>query len=250
MIRPITCVGFLLACGSGLYLYQAKHRVNVIDQQIQKVVHQTDATREQIRLLHAEWTLLNQPDRLQKLASQFLTLQPTNPSQFTSMKELDSRLPPIPLPPETPPAPPSATDTTTQSVPVAAADQPPLPAAPPQSPAKPDPAAAKSPEPPKPKPVDHPHPVAEPKHPAPSAVLAAIPHTSRHYAVPDHLSRSAGEVAARSVAGESTHRTYWQRPYPAPAYSPAPAVGSMLGMARQAALPPPAPIPVAARGDR
>jgi hypothetical protein len=247
MIRPITCVGFLLACGSGLYLYQAKHRVNVIDQQIQKVVHETEATREQIRLLHAEWTLLNQPDRLQKLASQFLSLKPTAPAQFTSMRELDSRLPPIT--PDTPPAPPIP-DSTTQSVPVALAEHsapPPAPTPGPQVPVKQQLAAVKPPEPPKPKPADHPHPVAEPK-PSRPVVLAATPHAApiRHYT----SGSSAGELAARSAAGEGVHRTYWQRPYPAPAYSPAPAVGSMLGMARQAALPPPAPIPVAARGDR
>ena len=108
MIRPITCVGFVLACASGLYLYQAKHRVNVIDQEIAGIVHTTDTTREQIRLLHAEWTLLNQPDRLQKLADQFLPLKPTNPSQFTSLADLDSRLPAIrpeaPPPTSAPPA--------------------------------------------------------------------------------------------------------------------------------------------------
>ena len=104
MIRPVTCVCFLLACGSGLYLYQAKHRVQLLDQQIEKTVRATEAAREQIRLLHADWTLLNQPDRLQKLADQFLTLKPANPAQFTSMAELDSRLPAVPPPPAAPPA--------------------------------------------------------------------------------------------------------------------------------------------------
>ena len=108
MIRPITCVGFVLACASGLYLYQAKHRVNVIDQEIAGIVHATDTTREQIRLLHAEWTLLNQPDRLQKLADQFLPLKPTNPSQFTSLADLDSRLPAIRPAPPPPTSAPSA----------------------------------------------------------------------------------------------------------------------------------------------
>ncbi len=247
MIRPITCVGFLLACGSGLYLYQAKHRVNVIDQQIQKVVHETEATREQIRLLHAEWTLLNQPDRLQKLASLFLSLQPTAPAQFTSMKELDSRLPPIT--PDTPAAPP-VPDTTTQSVPVAAANQPAVPLAPaPASPVKHELATAKPPEPPKPKPADHPRLVAETKPSRPVVLAATPPHAapSRRHST---SGSSAGEVATRTVASEGAHRIYWQRPYPAPAYSPAPAAGSMLGMARQPAVPPPAPIPVAARGDR
>ena len=42
MIRPFTCVCFLLACGSGLYLYQAKHRVQMIDREIEKTVRATD----------------------------------------------------------------------------------------------------------------------------------------------------------------------------------------------------------------
>ena len=101
MIRPITCVCFLAACGSGLYLYQSKHRVRVIDAEIEQVVHQTDALREQTRILHAQWTLLDQPDRLLELSTQFLALQPTKPSQFVSMADLDSRLP-APVPPQQP----------------------------------------------------------------------------------------------------------------------------------------------------
>jgi hypothetical protein len=70
MIRPFTCVCFLLACGSGLYLYQAKHRVQMIDREIEKTVHATEVLREQTRVLHAEWTLQNDPQRLQSLAHQ------------------------------------------------------------------------------------------------------------------------------------------------------------------------------------
>ena len=61
-------------------------------------VRATDAVREQIRLLHADWTLLNQPDRLQKLADQFLALKTTNPAQFMSMADLDARVPLMPEP--------------------------------------------------------------------------------------------------------------------------------------------------------
>ena len=95
MIRPFTCVSFLLACGSGLYLYQSKHRVNVLDR-----ANRANRARDRrscasrSRLLHAEWTLLNEPDRLQKLADQFLTLKTDHPAQFTILAELDSRLPP------------------------------------------------------------------------------------------------------------------------------------------------------------
>jgi hypothetical protein len=111
MIRPFTCLAFLLACGSGLYLYQSKHRVKLLDEQIAQTVKSTDALREQTRMLSAEWTLLNDPERLRQLASQFLTLQTVSPNQFTSLAELDSRLP-APVAPGTPgnggTAPPSA----------------------------------------------------------------------------------------------------------------------------------------------
>ncbi len=93
MIRPFTCLVFLLACGSGLYLYQSKHRASVLDEQIAQTVKSTEALREQTRMVSAEWTLLNDPERLRLLASQFLTLQTVSPNQFTSLADLDSRLP-------------------------------------------------------------------------------------------------------------------------------------------------------------
>jgi hypothetical protein len=92
MIRPITFICFLLACGSGLYLYQSKHRVQMLDHEIEQTVHATDTLREQTRVLHAEWTLLNDPQRLQALADQFLNLKTVAPGQFTNMAELENRL--------------------------------------------------------------------------------------------------------------------------------------------------------------
>src|SRR5437762_538730 len=98
MIRPVTCICFLLACGSGLYVYQSKHRVQVLDREIEKTVRATDALREQTRVLHAEWTLLNDPQRLQALAEQFLNLKTVTPGQFTSTADLDNRLPAVRVP--------------------------------------------------------------------------------------------------------------------------------------------------------
>jgi hypothetical protein len=95
MIRPITVLTFILACGSGMYLYQAKHRVHLLDQQIDQIVAQTETLRDQSRALHAEWMLLNDPDRLHRLAAQYLAnLQPVAPTQFTDLSDLDGRLPP------------------------------------------------------------------------------------------------------------------------------------------------------------
>ncbi|MBV9750758.1 MAG: hypothetical protein JO157_18280 [Acetobacteraceae bacterium] len=101
MIRPFTFVALLLAGTSGLYLYQAKHRAEVLDQQITHTLRQAAATRERIGLLRAEWALLNEPDRLNQLAGQHLGLEPLQPSRFVAAADLASHIP-IPPPPEAP----------------------------------------------------------------------------------------------------------------------------------------------------
>ena len=93
MIRPLTIATCLLACGSGLYLYQSKHQVELLDRTIERTVHDTTALREQSRLLAAEWTMLNDPERLQQFSDTYLNLKPIAPPQFTSLADLDSRLP-------------------------------------------------------------------------------------------------------------------------------------------------------------
>src|ERR1700760_2869350 len=108
MIRPITIVTFLMACGSGLYLYQSKHEVQLLDRTIEKSVRDTTTLREQSRLLSAEWTMLNDPDRLRQFSDTYLSLKTINPAQFTSLNDLDNKLPaprietPAPAPAETP----------------------------------------------------------------------------------------------------------------------------------------------------
>ncbi len=93
MIRPITIVTFLMACGSGLYLYQSKHEVQLLDRTIEKTLHDTGALREQSRLLATEWNMLNDPERLRQFSDTYLSLKSINPAQYTSLNDLGSRLP-------------------------------------------------------------------------------------------------------------------------------------------------------------
>lgn len=104
MIRPLTCLCMLLAGGSGLYLYQEKHRTSLLDREITRTIHASEVTHERTGLLRAEWALLNEPGRLQDLADRFLALHAMSPSQFVPVAELASRLPA--------PLAPSASDTT------------------------------------------------------------------------------------------------------------------------------------------
>ena len=106
MIRPFTCLSVLLAAGSGLYLYSEKHRTTLLDDKIRVVVEDTHRIEDRTSMLRAEWALLNQPDRLQTLATKFLpALAPIAPTQFVQLAELDRHLPPVGPPPAPPAAP-------------------------------------------------------------------------------------------------------------------------------------------------
>jgi len=93
MIRPVTAICMLAAGASGLFLYQTKHRAVMLDRQIMAVLKQTDATRERIGVMRAEWALLNEPDRLAELSGKHLGLRTLSPTQFVSVADLGSRLP-------------------------------------------------------------------------------------------------------------------------------------------------------------
>lgn len=98
MVRPVTCLCVGMAIWSGLYLYQSKHASQLLDRQIEKTVRETDTVRDQIRLLHAEWMLLNDPERLRQYANKYLALKTVIPGQFTSLSDLQHRLPAPVLP--------------------------------------------------------------------------------------------------------------------------------------------------------
>jgi hypothetical protein len=232
MIRPITCLCALAACGAGLYLYQSKHQVQLLDRQIERTAHAIDATREQTKVLRAEWTLANDPDRLQQLAGQLLTLKPIVPSQFTSMAELDNRLPavraPDPLPPPPQPDAPAAA-----SAPLVAVAEPAKPIELPQLPAAPPPAAASkqvasvTPPPAERKPVA----AMAPAEPRPSADQRSI--VARPVVRPVV---TADLVRPRPLAPPVAQPVVQSAPVaPPPQFT-----GSLLGMARHSLVPPPA----------
>ena len=97
MIRPFTCVCMLLAAGSGLYLYQTKHRAQMLDREIQRTIKQTEMARDRIGVLRGEWALLSEPERLSELSSQHLGLKTLDPKQFVALADLNGRLP-APMP--------------------------------------------------------------------------------------------------------------------------------------------------------
>lgn len=218
MIRPFTCVCLMLAAGSGLYLYQVKQRAFTIDASLRSTFHGIDEARDRTRMLRADWALMNDPERLQALAGQYLTLQPMQPAQLLTMDQLASALPaPVPFsatPAPTAPVAPKLAPVTdpTQGMPMAEATPRLLPHTGPRPPelalalppvaADPTPAAVPAADPaPTPPPVSS----AVPLPLSPPVAIAAVPEANPAPAADPHA-----EVVAAA-------------PLPKPAAPPKPA---------------------------
>jgi hypothetical protein len=94
IIRPVTVVCWLLALGSGLYLYRAKHEVELMDKQIEQIAKETNDIRAESRHLLDDWIRLGDPEQLRKYSDEYLGLKAIAPAQFTRLSDLASRLPP------------------------------------------------------------------------------------------------------------------------------------------------------------
>ncbi|MDA8253651.1 MAG: hypothetical protein M0Z28_31370 [Rhodospirillales bacterium] len=227
MIRPFTFVAMLLAAIAGLYLYQAKQQARVLDRQISDLRAETEATHQRAEVLRAEYTLLNDPTRLAELVSAHLPdLRPTQPAQWTSLAELERRLPPVgeataapaPLEPAVPdPTPPAA------AAPIAAAPTPS------PTPRHPPPVVAHAPAP---------HPIVALAR-DPAATPAPVRPTARVAApLPPPNRAAARAVTPTTPVLVSLHPA--PRPVVAdnaPLLAQVPVVASALGMARSMLAP-------------
>jgi hypothetical protein len=205
----------------------------MIDHEIEAIMREAEAARARTGVLKAEWTLMNDPERLGALAAKFLSLKTTTPGQFTTMADLDARLPPV-RPPDQPAA--GSTDEDAPAEPpkpaeIAAAPHPAAPAATPApaAPAAPAAIAQAKPAPVKARPVQvaaQSAPLAAPPGQAVSLLgrpvsyappaPAPSPYSPTPYSPPPYSPPAPPRVAAASA------------PTPAPA---PPIVGSSLGMA-------------------
>jgi hypothetical protein len=245
----------LLAAGSGLWLYHVKHKSQVLDRHIENTIRAAATARERTTMLHADWALLNDPQRLQQLASSYLQLRPIAPTQFVQLSQLDARLPPVPPPasnaaPGATPATPAGPDALiAQTAPTPAHDAPPTDTSAGVAAVAPPPVkvAAAAPRIDGPTPVRHPVAVADarplPPRRAPIMLrppvdrppLARAP-LYRAYAA----QQTTGQPILRRVDALAGARRVQAGPY----YAATGSTGSALGDAGPLRLAPPVPMPV------
>ena len=80
-----TSIFFLLALLGGFILFKVKYEVVEIEQQLAQAEQQISREKETIHILKAEWSHLNEPQRLQKLAEKYLDIVPMKTEQIAAV---------------------------------------------------------------------------------------------------------------------------------------------------------------------
>jgi hypothetical protein len=86
-----------LVLTAGFTTFKVKYAVQDIEEELNRVRRQTIAEQQEIRVLTAEWTYLNQPERLTELNRRFLGLASITTRQLQrSIEEIPLRAPAAP----------------------------------------------------------------------------------------------------------------------------------------------------------
>ncbi len=91
MIRPTSLVLLALAAAAGGALFHVSFEVSALDDRLAELNKNIRDDREAIHVLRAEWSFLNQPERLEELARRHLDLMPVAGNQLTGAGTLPVR---------------------------------------------------------------------------------------------------------------------------------------------------------------
>jgi cell division protein FtsL len=72
-------------------IYQVKYESRGLDAEIASLGKRIDEERDALAVLRAEWSLLNRPERIERLAQKYLKLAPAKPSQLLTVNTVSDR---------------------------------------------------------------------------------------------------------------------------------------------------------------
>jgi len=90
-MTKMACLWFALCIVVGGFLFQTTQRVNDGRQRLAALTQSIQTEEESLRVLQAEWSYLNQPDRLEKLSREYLRLSPMKGRQFARTDSIPLR---------------------------------------------------------------------------------------------------------------------------------------------------------------
>lgn len=101
MIRTFDVILIGAMAAAATVTYQIKHNTDEKVQNVRRIEAQIKLEKDTIELLQADWALLTQPNRLEKLANVYhdeLQLQQTDPNQLARANELPMLKSQVPVP--------------------------------------------------------------------------------------------------------------------------------------------------------
>jgi cell division protein FtsL len=72
-------------------IYQVKYEARALDEEIASLNKDIDTERDGLAVLRAEWSLLNRPERIERLAEKYLKLAPVQPRQLVTLDSVTDR---------------------------------------------------------------------------------------------------------------------------------------------------------------
>ncbi len=91
MLRFVTLFVFILLFGVSAGLYHVKYSVDRMERQGLSLKAKIAEEHAAIRILDAEWSSLNRPERLQKLSSRYLELAPVEVVQVVNFAAIPEK---------------------------------------------------------------------------------------------------------------------------------------------------------------
>ena len=90
MVRGVT-LGIFCAVGVAWGVFYLEYAVRNLENELAHSRETYDATVKKIHVLKAEWSYLNRPERLARLARRHLALQPVRTAQIVALDQVPLR---------------------------------------------------------------------------------------------------------------------------------------------------------------
>jgi cell division protein FtsL len=91
MLRFVNICLFLGLVALAYVIYQVKYEARGLDEEIASLGKNIESERDGVAELRAEWSLLNRPERIERLAKKYLNLAPTTPQQLLALDTVTPR---------------------------------------------------------------------------------------------------------------------------------------------------------------
>jgi cell division protein FtsL len=88
MLRFINICLVLGLVAVAYVIYEVKYESRALDAEIAQLKTDIETERDGLAVLRAEWSLLNRPERIERLAEKYLKLAPARPSQLVTLATL------------------------------------------------------------------------------------------------------------------------------------------------------------------